>query len=289
MHILTKVFVFIATMLGVLLAALTIVYAANVDRVRSDFAGERARYAALEAQASLASAQHKSEVVRLNDLVQGAQQQLSTLQSQISSLQAERSTLLVERDRAVSDRATTESKIGELGELAKTQATLLALYRDEVTSLRRNELTMRQRGLEMEDRLSDLESQRDVLEQNYRALQEELAQLRREGGTGAVAAAAGAVSGGESARPFTFAGPVISGRVTEVTIDPSTGRTLAKLSVGSNDRVARNMLMRVVRDNNFIANVVVESTDLSFSVGAVDTLGRSVTVQAGDVVVSRIQ
>jgi hypothetical protein len=283
-HFLTKVFVVVAAVLAILLSALTISVATNAKRISDDFNSERTKYAALEGAASSSTAQSKQESVRLNAMAQQLQNQLSELQGQISSLQAERSQLLVERDRAVSDRATTESKIGELGELAKTQAQLITVYRDEATTLRKNELTFRQRSLEMEDRLSDVESQRDVLEQNYRALQEEITQIRRDAST---TVSAGATSG--EARPFTFAGPIISGRVESVQRDPASGKTLAKLSIGSNDRVAKNMQLRVIRSGEFIANVVVETTDLSFSIGAVDTLGRKVEVREGDSVVSRIQ
>lgn len=285
MHFLTKVFVVVAAVLAILLSALSISVATNAKRIADDYNIERTRYAALEGSASTATAASKQEAIRLNAMVQQLQNQLSEQQGQISSLQAERSQLLVERDRAVSDRATTEAKIGELSELAKTQAQLITVYRDEATTLRRNELTFRQRSLEMEDRLSDIESQRDVLEQNYRALQEEIAQIRREASTATASAGA---SGGDN-RPFTYAGPIISGRVESVQRDAASGKLLAKLSIGSNDRVAKNMQLRVIRGGEFIANVVVESTDLSFSIGAVDTLGRSVEVREGDSVVSRIQ
>lgn len=286
MHFLTKVFVLIATVLSIALSALAIAYATNVDRVRQDYTNELARSQAAQTALSTSKSQFDTEKTRLNSQLQSIQNQMSSMQGEVTSLQAERTQLQVERDRAIADRALTDAKIGELSELARTQAQLLDNYRTEVNTLRKNELTYRQRTLEMEDRLSDLQSQRDVLDQNYRALQEELAAIKRD----ATQVAAGATSGASAGdRPWTYAGPIIYGRVESVQLDTGAKKTLAKLSVGSNDRVQKNMLMKVIRDNNFVANVVVTQTDLSFSVGVVDTLGQPVEVRAGDVVVSRLQ
>jgi peptidoglycan hydrolase CwlO-like protein len=285
-HFLTKVFVFIATILSIGLSALVIAYATNVDRVAQDYTNELSRRQAAEAVAATASAQFTNEKQRLNEQLQSVQNQMSSMQGELSDLQGERTQLQVDRDRAVADRALTDAKIGELSELARTQAQLLDNYRTEVNTLRKNELTYRQRSLEMEDRLSDLQSQRDVLDQNYRALQEELAAIKSD----ARQVAAGVTSGtGGGDRPWTYAGPIITGRIESVQMDGGAKKTLAKLSVGTNDRVQKNMLMKVIRDNNFVANVVVTQTDLSFSVGVVDTLGQPVEVRAGDVVVSRLQ
>ncbi len=284
MHILTKIFVVIATFLSIALSMLVIAYATNVDRVRADYADETARRVSAEASHAAASSQARSESVRLNDTIQQQQNELASIRAQLTQLQSERAQLQVAKNKAEAELAAQVAKINQQAEQVKTAMELQAKANEELSTLRASELTLRQRALESEQRINDLTSQSDVLTANYRALQEELAMIKRD----AQGVAAGAVASTAS-RPFEYTGPVISGRIESVERDVASGKTLAKLSVGSNDRIAKNMILRVVRDGQFIANVVVEQTDLSFSIGAVDTLGRPTEVRAGDVIVSRVQ
>jgi multidrug efflux pump subunit AcrA (membrane-fusion protein) len=227
----------------------------------------------------VAASQAKSESVRLNDAIQQQQNELATVRAQLTQLQAERAQLQVAKNKAEAELAAQIAKINQQSEQVKTAMELQAKANEELATLRTSELKLRERALEAE-----LTSQNDVLTANYRALQEELAMIKRD----AQGVAAGAVANTAS-RPFEYTGPVISGRIESVERDVASGKTLAKLSVGSNDRIAKNMILRVVRDGQFIANIVVEQTDLSFSIGAVDTLGRQTEVRAGDVIVSRVQ
>ncbi len=283
MHILTKAFMVIATLLSVALSALVIAYAANTDKIRQDYSEVKVELEATKAALSAGTSTQSQQIVRLEQQVGDLTSRLSDANSKVTALQDERATLQRDKAQAVADKTSAESKISEQTEVARTQATLLTNLGDEVRTLRKNELVYKQRQLEMEDRLNDLQAQRDVLDQNYRALQEELAQLKQ--GTTTTVAGGGAATNA----PFQYSGPVIMGKVESVQRDPGNNRTLAKLSIGSNDRVAKNMLMRVVRNNQFIANVVVTQADLSYSIGAVDTLGKQVEVREGDTVVSRLQ
>jgi hypothetical protein len=284
-HILTKAFMVLATLLAILLSGLVIAYAANTDRIRADYVAMQTAVATKDSALATTGSVSGATISRLQGDLQGRDDQNSRLQGQITSLQDEKSQLQIDKDRAVADRLTTENKISELSELARTQATLLENYRNEVTGLRKNELTAKSRMLEFEDRINDLQAQRDVLDQNYRALQEEIAQLKRDGQL--TGGATGLASAPE--QPWQNTGPLIMGRIESLQRDPATNRVMAKISVGSNDRVAKNMLMRIVRNNEFVANVVVTQADLSYSIGAIDTLGKTVEVREGDTVVSRLQ
>jgi septal ring factor EnvC (AmiA/AmiB activator) len=289
-HVLTKVFVVIAALLSILLAGMVIVHTSNTDKVRADYQAELARRLATDSALQTASAQGGSEKSRLMDQIQQAQNDRNELQQQMTNLASERSKLLADLNRALAEKTTSESKIGELTETARTQSTLIASMREELGTIRGSETSSRKKLLDAEDRINDLTSKNDVLTQNIRALQEELAERNRAlqvAGTQAASGAAGLVSG-SAPQPFVYSGPRIVGRVESVSRDSASGRTLAKITVGSNDRVSNNMLLRIVRDNEFVANLVVSNTDLSFSVGAVDFLGRSVDVREGDMVVSRI-
>ncbi|MFN9992226.1 MAG: hypothetical protein ACK54H_02680 [Phycisphaerales bacterium] len=285
MHFLTKVFVVLAALLSIVLSAMVIAYAVNTDRILANYTSLQALSQSQDAK--IAELQSKISAGQIGDraMIQQLNSDLANREQQISDLQRAKAQLETDKNRAESARQSLESKIAELGETAKTQAALIASYTEEIRTLRSSEFTSRRAALDMEDRMSDLESQKEVLEQNYRALQEEIAELRR---SSELAATGGGSSGGASS-PFVYSGSVIFGSVDEVTEDISTGSTLVKINIGTNDRVAKNMRFGVVRDGAFVGNLVVISTDSKFSIAKFDALNTGKKVAAGDKVQSRFQ
>lgn len=281
MHIVTKILVVAAAILCVLLAALTMAYAANADAVVRD-------NARLRQEVSTANTQASGQVSRANEEKQVVMQknadlsnQLAQLEGQVRQLQSERATLQTEKSRAESERDSIKNQIGSLGATSDTQARLIENYRNEVSKLRDNELGWKRREIELNDRLSDLESQREVLEGSVRALQEQLAEARRQIEQGG-AAAASASSGPREPFSPTFA---ITGRVTRVQTDMATGKPVATINVGSSNQIRENMKLAIVRGDKFVANIVVKRVDLQWALGEIDYLGQGGgTVQEGDVV-----
>ncbi|MBX3384187.1 MAG: hypothetical protein KF864_11840 [Phycisphaeraceae bacterium] len=283
MHALTKVFVIIAAVLSIALSTLVIAYAVNTDKIVSDYHAQVQRAVTIEAQQVAQASVHGQERLRQQSVKEQLERDNASLREQIRSLEAERATLLTDKKTAEQERDSITAKISELGETVKTQANLITSYRDEVTQMRRSELTSRQRELEMDNLISDLQSQREVLEQNFRALQEQLAEAKRAA-TGIPSA--GIVSGADQA--FVYTGPRIQGRVEEVRQDPASGRTLVKINVGTNTRVQKNMKMFIARGEKFVANIVVSQPDLRWSVAEVTLLGKDATIQVGDLVLSSL-
>lgn len=290
MHILTKVLVVFAAVLSIFLTALTVSYSVNADRITKSIYVEIDKRMASEASLAAQSADFGTEKVRLQQEKQELENQLAASKTMVAQLQSERSNLTTEKAKAEDERRGITGKISELGELAKTQAALIASYRQEVTELRKNELDYRSQALALEARLSDLESQREVLEGTVRALQEQL--------TEAKLAQEGAVKGGTTGRagePFTYTGPLIQARVESVSQDPTSKAMLAKINVGTNDQIRENMKLVLVRDGNFIGNLVVVKADMRWSVGRIDTVGvkddkgKPIQVREGDVVFSKLQ
>lgn len=287
MHILTKFLVVFAAVLSVFLAALTIAYSANAERITQSLSGEQSLRAQATAALAAQTAQSQSETTRLNSQIQQLARDMAERAKEVNQYQTENARLLADKNKAEASRMAIEGKIAELGELAKTQASLITSYREEVTGLRKNELDYRSQMLGLEQRMSDLESQREVLEGTVRALQEQLAEAKtaqetalKGGGTG---------KAGKASEPFMFTGPLIQARVESVSKDTASGAMLAKISVGSNDQIRENMKMLVIRNGQFIANLVIVQTDLKWSIGRVETLGREVEVKEGDLVWSRAQ
>ncbi len=287
MHILSKIFVVFAAVLSILLAGLTMAFAVNADRIKADYANEQSRrQAAVDALASTESG-FSSERNRLQQQLADLNNSLAAKESEIRELQTSNAREISAKREAMSQRDEVSNKTKVLEETARTQSKLIDGYRTEVTSLRDNEIQFRRRELELEDRINDLESRREVLEQTLRSLQEQLTEVKNS-----LAAAQGGVStsaSGEATSTFVDNGPMITARVESVEKDPSSGAIFARINAGSNDRIRNNMQMYIGRGDEFIGHLVITQTDLNYSIGRIDTLGRKVDVKSGDTVLSRIK
>lgn len=289
MATLTKVLVIFAAVLSLFLSALVIAYSVNTDRIVADRDAEIARSQNALAGAASTATQASEERIRSQTEKDTLTKALGDATSKLAELERVNADLTRGKAKAEQELQAITLKIAELGETAKTQATLLSGYRDEVAALRKNELRFREQAVQSDDRISDLESQNEVLTQSVRALREQLeeARLAREGG-----ASMGVVSGASLSRvgePFVDTGIPVTGSIETVSADPATGATLVKINLGSNDRIRENQKLFVSRGKDFVANLVVVKTDLRFAIAKVDSLSRKVEVKAGDAVASRLQ
>lgn len=284
MHILTKVLVFVAAILAVFLSALTISYASNAHKITQSLSD--AQLDAMAARASLneQTARQATWASQKEEEVSRFAKAAADLQVELSQLRSENANLKAGKAQAEAARESIAGKIAELSELAKSQQTLLSTFSGQLASARKSELDLRSQALGLESKLSDIQSQNEVLDSTVRALREQLAEAKRvqdSGGAARTASAAG------SSEPFVYTGELIQGRVEQITADPSTGKTLAKINVGTNSNIRENMKLFVIRDGSFVANLIIEKTDLQWAIGRIDTLGRPVTVGQGDLVWSR--
>lgn len=284
MHTVTKILVIFAAILCVLLAALTMSYSANADKIVSALRDEQMRRVAAETNASAQVSAAKDELIAANQRIADTSNQVASLESKIRQLQSERSTLMVEKRGAESTRDGFVNQIDQLTATNKTQAVLIEKYRDEVTKLRDQELAFRKREIELNDRLNDLESQREVLEGSVRALQEQLAEARKQLETAGTVTSLNTAAGAREPFTPTFA---LTGRITKIQTDMATGKPLGTINIGSTNQVRENMKLAITRGDKFIANFVVRKVDLNWAQGEINYLSQSgVSAQEGDVVQS---
>lgn len=285
MHILTKVLVFLAAILAVFLSALTISYASNAHKITESLSAAQLQVLSSKASLDEWATRQAHWNTDKEEAVSGFAKLAADAQAELSQLRSENANLKAGKSQAEAERESIAGKIAELSELAKSQQTLLATFSEQLVSARKSELDLRSQALGLESKLSDIQSQNEVLDSTVRALREQLAEAKRIQDTGGAARTASSGGGGDE--PFVYTGELIQGRVESITADPATGKTLAKINVGTNSNIRENMKLFVIRDGSFVANLIVEKTDLQWAIGRVDTLGRPVTVGQGDLVWSR--
>jgi len=285
-HILTKVFVLIASVLSIMMAALAISYSVNADRITADYNdSQAAAVAAINDQAAQKAA-HGQERAALQEDKNKLQDELASRDADTRRLEASNSELRIALRQAEAARESISSKIAQLGVTTETQAKIIDEYKTELSRLREAELSWRNDKIDLEKSLSDLESQVIVYEQVKRALQEQIEELRlamnnlQNGGGSASASVQG---------PTDISGPLIRGSIDKVLVDPDSGDTLVKINLGSNDRIRENTRLYIHRDNTiYLGELVIFSVDLNHAVGRVAYVAKDQSIRAGDQVMSKI-
>lgn len=285
MHILTKVFVLFAAVLSILMAALSISYTVNADRVVMDYrnAMARADQAANDRDSIRSSASQL--VASKEEELNSARDELASRNADIRRLEAANSELRIGLRSAESARESITAKIAELGVAVETQARIIDEYKNELSRLRRAELDYRDERLDLEKQLSDLESQVIVYEQVKRALEEQLTEVRT---TLASASTGGATNNATRIAPAEVPGPQIRGSVDQVTNDPATGQLLVKINLGSNDRVRENSRLYVHRGQTYLGELVVFQVDLNHAIARMSYTVPGQDIRANDSVLSRL-
>lgn len=288
-HIVTKILIVFCAVLSLLLAALTMAYAANANVLKASIRTEQTLKQAAMAdasqqvsQAGLLNADQGKTIVSLNDMIASKEKDIANLTAERTQLRTE-----VQRAQADADRAT--SQIQQLNATGQTQAALIKNYRDEVTALREGGLATERRSIELQDKINDLSSQREVLEQNARALKEQLEELKLANSTLAQNAASGGVSNmatKSASTPRELPGPIVRARVSEIFRSPA-GDDMVVISEGSNRGLKENIQMNISRGDAFIASIVLTRVEPTKAVGRVTFKPGSIAVD--DTVLSRLE
>ncbi len=277
MHAVTKLLVVGSTLLSVALAALSIAFSTNADRIRNEYqrvvqeSESRIRAAetsSLETQAQLDNA--LSETTRLELEMNSINETLRLVEADNESLVNE-----IQLERATAQKVA--ARIDQIAAMAETQASLIRAMYDEVASLRDNELRYAQKEIQLTDAINDLTVQLEVAVETNRALQEQLVEFQT---TRTATAGAGGFDRASSNRS------ALTARITNVRRDPASNSLLAEIDAGTADSVREGMKLTIVHEGRFAGSLTITNASLNEAVGTIDSFNQNLPIQAGDRVVS---
>lgn len=288
MHVLTKIFIVLVSLLAVLLVPLVVVYAHNENSYRSQYQQERAAAATANILLQRAETASSLAVVRneleLQDLRQGKSQLTQDLHG------ADAKVRQLEAALASSEKlqADIDAKLAVLASSAKAGQALTESLVNELRTLRQDAMQDAKRAVQLDEALRDVSAQLQVAVAARRAVQEQLQQLRQELAQAVNTAATyeqiyGHLEGGP------LPPPVRDLDATVVNVRRSADQTLAEINAGSRDGVEEGWIMTVARGGNFLANLRIIIVDINRSTGVIeleDTDSRG-EVQPGDRVLAR--
>ena len=290
MHVLTKIFIVLVSLLSILLVPLVVVYAHNEDSYK-------AKYESSSAQA--ASANQNFQKAQL-----AHSQSEANLDLQIRELMSTNEALTREREGAAADIRRLEI---ELAEARSNQAGIrvdlntissaVAAGQDvndsllaEVRTMRSESLAAERRAVELDEALREISGQLESAVAARRAMQEELQQIKEEHALALQQVATYVEKWGRldiQIGPSTT--PTVDLDATVVSVRRGAEQTLAEINAGSRDGVREGWVMMIGRDGNFMGNLRIIDVDINHATGVVeleDTSSRG-QVEAGDRVYAR--
>lgn len=290
MHLLTKLFIVLVSLLAVLLVPLVVVYAYNEDSFK-------AKYEQSDLQAKAANSRLQEQEVSFGARQAALQRDLDRRTAENEQLAAARDQALADLRQSQRDLAAIESQQGQVVADIATLSSALSVSQQilgnllgEVQAARAQSLDSERRVVELDERLRELSAQLDVATAARRALAEELQQIRDELARAQevnqrYAARHGPLEGETAATP-----PVPDRDLDAKVLNVQRGdQTLAEIDAGARDGIRKGWIMAIGRENRFIANLRIIEVDINRATGVVELEEPDLrgSVQPGDRVMAR--
>ncbi|MHC5003798.1 MAG: hypothetical protein ACYTJ0_11810 [Planctomycetota bacterium] len=295
MHVLTKIFVVLVSVLAVLLVPLVVVYAHNEDSFKSRYERAQAQKDVATSELAQAEARQAAELNRLQVEIDAAVDANARLEQARVEADAETRRLqsLIAAEQAM--KTEIDSKLATLSTAMKSSQDLTSDLVTEVRGLRGDKLTLERQKAELDEALRDVSGQLEVAVQARRALQEEIQRIKDELAE-ANSTISSAIAQGFDPTRIT-AGVVSQGRAPTRNLDATvidvirTGeQVLAEIDAGQRDGVEEGWILSVGRGSSFRGKLRIIRVDVNRATGIItleDPLaGRQ--VQVGDTAFARM-
>ncbi len=288
MHVLTKIFIVLVSMLAVLLVPLVVVYAHNENSYRTQYEQERSAAATANLLLQEAQTASSSALTRKRLEIQDLSQSKSQLTRDLHDASAKLRQLEAALAASEKLQANIDAKLAVLASSSKAGQALTESLVNELRTLRQDAMQDAKRVVQLDEALRDVSAQLQVAVAARRAVQEELQQLGEELRQAVNTARIfqqkyGKLEGGP------LPPPVRNLDATVVNVRRGADQTLAEINAGSRDGVEEGWIMMVARGGNFLANLRIIAVDINRSTGVIeleDTDSRG-EVQPGDRVLAR--
>lgn len=270
MHVLTKIFIVLVSLLAVLLVPLVAVYAHNEDSFKKKYEVATAQAAAANQNVSAMQVAHAAELARrdleLSELAEANRQ----LESNSRAAETEVSSLKTDLARAEGMQAGFRADLSTISSAVATGQDMMESLLAEVRTMRTEALAAERRSVELDEALRDVTGQLDVAVAARRALQEELQQLRDEHAHALEQVAGFVERFGRLDLDLTPRAPMVDLDATVVRVSRGSDQTLAEIDAGSRDGVKEGWVMTIGRSGNYLGNLRIIAVDINNATGVVE-------------------
>jgi len=278
-HVLTKIFVVLVSLLACMLVPLVVTYAYNENSYADRFAEARGDVRA--AQSELQTARTGFDTARATLETENAQlqQTVADLRREMGEMEVSLRQAEQQRIEAESRQADFQAQLATLASSIEVGQTVRETLLSEVRDLRDRMLDAERERVELDQAYQLVLSEKEVAEKARRALEEELAQIRDERSSAL----------DQVQRYVSRFGPLESADAVQLGVRPdraletrvvelrrSSDETLAEIDAGSRDGVKVGWVMTISDEQGFVARLRITEVDINRSVGVVELEQRSV-------------
>lgn len=288
MHVLTKIFVVLVSLLACMLVPLVVTYAYNEDNYASRFAAAESQADAAEAELRTARSGFDTAQAQLETENAQLQETVKDLRSEIGQMEGDLRRAEQNRVDAESRQSEFQSQLATLASAIQVGQTVRETLLSEVRDLRDRMLDTERERVELDQAYQLALSEKEVAEKARRALEEELAQIKDER-TSALE---------QVQRYVSTYGPIGSSDTVQLGVRPdrdletrvvevrrTADETLAEVDAGSRDGVKVGWTMTISNAEGFVGRLRITEVDINRAVGVVELeQGR---VSQGDRVLAR--
>ncbi len=292
MHLLTKIFIVLVSLLAVVLVPLVVVYAYNEDNFKSRYLVASGQTAAANQKLESEQIAHAAKVAELQGQIADLSRGTEDLVRARDQATAEIRTLQKDRDLARTDQAKVRTDLAMLASAADANQQILQKLLAEVQTVRAEALSAERKLVELDEELRDKASQLDVAVAARRAMHEELQQLKEESAKAREQVTMYQARFGSLEEPgaaiIVPVAPQIDLDATVLSVQRGD-QVLAEINAGSRDGVKEGWEMDLARNKQFLAKLRIIRVDINRATGIVqleDPKARGL-VQSGDRAIAR--
>ncbi len=272
MHILTKIFIVLVTLLAVAMVPLVATYTTNENSYRAKFraADDQQRLAMI--RAGDAESALLAQRVQMQNEIDSRDATIGSLRSDQAATRASIESLRAQVGRLESQLSQSNANLQALSSASEVNSALKERFVSENYTLRENIIDAERMIMEMEDLLEDtrleaqgaLRAERKAQEERY-DLEEQLDAVR-----GQLTAYISKFGELETVVAVdTGMAPDRSLASTVLTVSRANDDVLVEINAGSRDGVQQGWVMTVGQDGTFLGRLQVEQVDINRSIGRV--------------------
>ncbi|MBT5583117.1 MAG: hypothetical protein HOJ54_03830 [Phycisphaerae bacterium] len=271
MHILTKVFVVLVSLLAVFMVPLVVVSTMNQEHWRQDALESAAQVQSIRSQQSTERQAVLSREAQLSEQLNAYSQRQQAYVSELEACKMMRSESEARAITAESERDGQARAQRSLAQSLKSAEELTSKLVADLEMLRTRALTADRRRVELDERLAELDSQLQVADAVQRALREENAQYKRDQRAMELAlheytSRFGEIASGGLAEDEGIA-PDRDLEAVVLDVNRVNDRTMIEIDAGSREGVQEGWLLTVGNGGTFIGRLRIIDVDLNRSTG----------------------
>lgn len=286
MHVLTKIFIVLVSMLAVFLVPLVVVYAHNEHSYKAMYSEAMLEAAAAKSAMQSQGVRHQQEVSRSSEVIAVMNEKLGRYEIDLGRATAEVATLERDVAQAESFQGDVSSKLAVISSALESGQQVVSSLLSEVQALRIANVTSQKQMVELDEALRDALLSLQEAREARRALEEEVTRLGRINDQQMSEMLAYRQQYGEL--PDVAIGDLGGGRTPTKQLDAnvlsvkksSDGQTYLELDAGSRDGVEMDWVLTIKQNGQFVALIRITEVDINRSVGVV-TLDGSIPVSQG--------